>query len=932
MATEIAKKQIWEARKENLKSANAKQINLSLTSVSIDEDTRDSLYYVLSDQANNGFVIVAADKRVWPIIGYSSDGKFSENNQPPAFVNWMEQRKREIAYAKSNNLIPDNIVSQKWENLSSSNSIYSLETTSVEPLLKTTWNQGCYYNSSCPADVNGVCGHVVTGCVATSMAQIMKYWNYPATGIGSHSYQHSIYGTLSADFGSTTYQWSQMPDNVTSENSAVATLMYHCGVAVDMGYNVNGSSAGYGGTTLPTYFRYSSNSVYVPKSSYSDLGWINLLKFELDSHRPVWYRGDDAGREGHVFVCDGYRNSTDFHFNWGWGGSFDGYFFIGNLNPGGRSYNDDQGAVIKIFPLSSPDAVGSILGSSNVCQGQTSVNYSVVAVSNAASYIWTLPNGAIGSSTTNSINVDFGNNAMSGIIKVKGRNASGDGPESSLAITLNPGVEAAGIMTGNGIVCPCVAEQYSIAPVSGATSYTWELPAGWSGSSSSAAITVIPGNSSGTISVKAKNSSCSGQPSLLYVTNGEPESPTNAAASSTTIFAGQSTTLQVIGGNLNSASDWVWYTGSCGGTRVGAGRELTVFPTNTTTYYVQATGCGVSTICRSVTVNVCSTVDPALPISIVTGYNPTCIGQMVTYSIPEIANATTYLWTFPDGASGIGHINRVTVSYGSASVSGNITVRGVNSCGDMGAVSTLAVTINAVPPNAGTISGTTTICLGQNPVTYTVPVIPNATSYIWTLPTGATGTSTTNSITVNYGISSVSGNITVKGQNNCGTGGVSTLAVTVNPKPATPIATVNANILHSNATSGNQWYMNNVLIAGAVNQDYTFTAIGDYSVIVTLNGCASDPSAVNVITGIAPTEFDQSIKVYPNPVTDELFLEYTGNTEKVDFEIINSLGQAVVKGSLFRKVAIPTTNFSPGLYTVKFKMGKTFEFLKIVKL
>jgi hypothetical protein len=246
--------------------------------------------------------------------------------------------------------------------------------------------------------------------------------------------------------------------------------------------------------------------------------------------------------------------------------------------------------------------------------------------------------------------------------------------------------------------------------------------------------------------------------------------------------------------------------------------------------------------------------------------------------------------------------------------------------------STLAITVNPLPANAGTITGTATVCQNQSAVVYTVPAITNATSYVWTLPTGATGTSTTNNITANYGLSAVSGNISVRGQNSCGDGGNSTLAVTVNPKPVTPVVTTNINILHSNALNGNQWYNNNSQISGATGQDYTFSVVGNYTVVVTLNGCVSDPSIANVITGADRIKLNPSIKAYPNPVTDELIIECEGNTERTDFVIVNSLGQVVFHGNLFEKVAIQTTNYSPGMYFIKLESGKIIEFRKIIKI
>ena len=165
----------------------------------------------------------------------------------------------------------------------------------------------------------------------------------------------------------------------------------------------------------------------------------------------------------------------------------------------------------------------------------------------------------------------------------------------------------------------------------------------------------------------------------------------------------------------------------------------------------------------------------------ISGNTTVCQGQnSVSYTVAVIANATSYNWTLPSGATGTSTTNSITVNYGVSAVSENITVKGNNSYGD-GAVSTLAITVNLLPAISETITGNTTVCQGQNSVSYTVPVIANATSYIWTLPSGTTGTSTTNSITVNFGIVAASGNITLKGNNSCGDGPASTLAITVLP-------------------------------------------------------------------------------------------------------------------------------------------------------
>lgn len=314
----------------------------------------------------------------------------------------------------------------------------------------------------------------------------------------------------------------------------------------------------------------------------------------------------------------------------------------------------------------------------------------------------------------------------------------------------------------------------------------------------------------------------------------------------------------------------------------------------------------------------------------ISGISTVCLGQnSVVYTVPAITNATSYVWTLPSGATGTSTTNSISVNYGTSAISGVITVKGRNSIGD-GASSSLTVTVNSIPDNAAAISGTSSVCQGQNSVTYTVPDITRATSYIWTVPTGATGSSTTNSITVNFGTSAVSGNITVKGHSNCGDGVASILPIKVNPIPATPIITLNGNVLHSNATIGNQWYYQNNPVSGATTQDYTATDYGNYSVKVTQNGCVSLASE-GILTAIDSYDNGKEIKIYPNPVSDNLTIEYNGNKGDTRFEIYNSAGQLITSGILLETTIVNASLFSSGVYTIKFNTGKTFEFRKVIK-
>ena len=341
--------------------------------------------------AEQGFVVMAADDCVQPILGYSLDGHFSTNDMPESFRWWLQGYSDEIQFAIDSKAKPSAETAKQWKDLINGNSKAGRATTMVAPLIQTKWNQNKYYNNLCPAVSDGIDGKAFTGCVATAMAQIMKYWSYPSSGIGSHSYTWREQ-TLSANFGETTYDWNNMadyyeyyyvngtdpyaqglPEPFEVEISAVATLMYHCGVSVDMNYggpSTGGSSAAnyYVANALKTYFNYKNTAQHKQKSYnstvyYTDSQWIAMLKEELNNNRPVQYGGQDPNsNSGHAFVCDGYNSDDYFHFNWGWAGHYNGYFSINNLNTGANSgeagagngvYTRDQEAVIGIEPSST---------------------------------------------------------------------------------------------------------------------------------------------------------------------------------------------------------------------------------------------------------------------------------------------------------------------------------------------------------------------------------------------------------------------------------------------------------------------------------------------------------------------------------------------------------------------------------------------------
>ena len=315
-------------------------------------DRSSALFYVYN--VGGGFVIVSADDAVMPVLGYSTKGTFTGENMPVNCRSWLQGYADEIAYVKENNLSAPEKVSQAWTALAEGREpARSGNSRAVEPLLTTTWDQSPFYNALCPGEGDD---QAITGCVATAMAQIINYHQWPAHGYGSHSYYHPTYGQQSADFSSHTYQYDLMPSALTMSSTsaqinAVATLMRDCGVAVNMNYGYYGSGA-FSETAraaLSNHFNYETSilvrdrrttgmiiGTYSTTTYYSDDEWKAVLKSELDAANPVFHDGTSMDlSSAHAFVCDGYDANDYFHFNWGWSGWDDGYFAVGNVIPEG---------------------------------------------------------------------------------------------------------------------------------------------------------------------------------------------------------------------------------------------------------------------------------------------------------------------------------------------------------------------------------------------------------------------------------------------------------------------------------------------------------------------------------------------------------------------------------------------------------------------
>ena len=352
-------------------------IQLQLVSAAIDRNSVD--YYVFNVENGEGFVIIAGDDRVKPILAYSTTGQYDPNDIADGFQFTLDGFREEIQYVREHNLVAMPDITAEWKSVSETGSLNRGKQTRavVGPLCQTLWNQNFPWNSQCPEDTTGSGGHVYAGCVATAMGQVMKYWEWPATGTGSYSYNPAGYAQQSANFGQTEYHFELMPNVLDSTSTEeeyfeIAQLLHHLGISVDMQYSGNGSGA-YSEmvpNALRNYFRYNCDEHETNwgggwwGGGYSNEQWAQMLKDGgLDEQIPLYYSGsDDSGSGGHAFVCDGYDENDYFHFNWGWSGKDDAWCPIGALNTTKYAFNMFNGFTGHIIPNSDeyfqrPDSV-----------------------------------------------------------------------------------------------------------------------------------------------------------------------------------------------------------------------------------------------------------------------------------------------------------------------------------------------------------------------------------------------------------------------------------------------------------------------------------------------------------------------------------------------------------------------------------------------
>lgn len=317
-------------------------------------DSPEPDFYIVTFEPT-GFVLVAADDRSQPILAFSSDSAFPHDDIPEsieyflsAYSKGMSEVRRHPQWSKDPN----------WEKIASMNFAHYESRSGVEPMIQTLWSQHWPYHILCPEDPGSPGGRVRVGTMATAMGQIMKKWNYPHRGQGSNSYNASGYGEQSANFGATVYNWQDMPDSVATENLSVATLLYHCGVAVNMRYGTDFSIADTDDArdALVNHFRYHEDAEHLVYAGFEGGmdAWRNRLREELDMGRPLIYHAISYVRND-GFIFDGYQSDYYFHINWGWGGDRNGYYLLNKINPGTANYFTDYEAIVNIYPQSHPE-------------------------------------------------------------------------------------------------------------------------------------------------------------------------------------------------------------------------------------------------------------------------------------------------------------------------------------------------------------------------------------------------------------------------------------------------------------------------------------------------------------------------------------------------------------------------------------------------
>lgn len=353
LAAPLTPEQALERMNQSGRAGKASAIRLDASPVmTVTAKNGQAGVYVFNSINGKGFRVLAADDVAYPVLGYADDGTVDVNNLSPEFKWWISGMAEQIAAASG----------AKCADVSRIASDQSM--TRIEPLVSTKWNQDAPFNNNAPNLSGSKC---YTGCVATSMAQLMKYHNYPEKGQNSISYTWDRGSkTLSMDFSKVTFDWNNMLNAYQrgvyndEQAEAVATLMEACGYAVQMNYGTqaSGTQGSYIAEALKDYFGYDVNTYVDFRAGYSASEWAQKVWYNLKNVGPVVLNGHPYNDSGHSFICDGYDGAGYFHFNWGWGGASDGYYLLESMDPSFQGIGGSSGgfsySVNAIFGAQKP--------------------------------------------------------------------------------------------------------------------------------------------------------------------------------------------------------------------------------------------------------------------------------------------------------------------------------------------------------------------------------------------------------------------------------------------------------------------------------------------------------------------------------------------------------------------------------------------------
>jgi PKD-like domain/Secretion system C-terminal sorting domain/Ig-like domain CHU_C associated len=694
-------------------------------------------------------------------------------------------------------------------------------------------------------------------------------WNLPSAWTGT-STTNSLTATASATAGNITVTASNACGTSTAQTLAVTpiTLPVQPGVITGSATVCSGSSNTYSITTiagatsyiwtLPSGWTGTSTTTSITTTASATSGNVsvtanNICGASTAQTLAVTVTGSIAqpgAITGNTAICSGSSNTYTIaavvgasSYTWtlpgGWAGTSTTTSITttagttsGNISVSANNASCGSSApqTLGVTVISIPVQPSSVTGNAIVCLGSSNT-YTIASVSGATSYTWTLPSGWTGTSTTTSITATA--SSTSGNVSVTANNTCGSSTTQTLAVTVNNIPAQPGTITGNTTACSGSSNTYTVAAVSGATSYTWTLPGGWTGTSTTASIITTAGATSGNVSVMASNTCGASSAQALAITVTGAIAQPGAITGNTAICSGSSNTYSIAA--VNGATSYIWtlpggWTGSSTTTSITTTASTT---SGNVSVAANNASCGSS---AAQTLGVTVNSIPVQP-STVTGNTSVCSGSSNTYTIAAVSGATSYTWTLPSGWTGTSTTASITTTASTAS--GNISVTANNSCGSSTA-QVLSVSVG-IPAQPGTISGNVSFCSGSSN-TYTIAVVPGATSYTWTLPSGWTGTSTTESITATA--STTSGSISVTADNTCGSSAAQTLAVTVNNIPAQP-GTITGNA---------------ILCSGSSNT-YTIAAVGgatSYAWILP-SGWLGTSTAVSITTIASATGGNVSV-------------------------------------------------------------------------